>query len=127
LAGDRPDFEAELGRLRAEITNLSNLPALSSEFVDWLSKLLDLVKAHFGAESDELRQFRAISPELPSEFYDSIGERIGLLGLDRNSTNRLLMGLNRDLPQAIFKRRLYDYDDLIASMIVGLRPATDRL
>jgi hypothetical protein len=127
LAPDCTDLEAELGRLRAEIANLSNLPALSSEFVDWLGKLLDLVKARFGADSDEMRRLRAISPELPSEFYDSIGERIGLVGLDRNSTNRLLIGLNRDLPQEIFRRRLYDYDDLMASMIVGLRPATDRL
>jgi hypothetical protein len=127
LAGDRHDFEAELGQLRAEIEGLSKLPSLSSEFVSWLSKLSDLVKARFGGDSDEMLQLRAISPELPSEFYDSVGKRIVSLGLGRNSTNQLLMGLNRDLPQAVFKKRLYDYDDLIAAMIIGLRPATDQL
>jgi hypothetical protein len=123
LAGDRLDFEAGLSRLRAEIAGLSNRPALSPEFVKWLGKLLDLVKACFGPDSDEMRQLRAISPELPSEFYDSIEARIGSLGLDSKSADRLLAGLNRDLPQTIFRNRLYDYDDLIASMILGLRPA----
>ena len=123
MPGDRLDFEAGLSQLRAEIAGFSSLPALSPEFVNWLGKLLELVKACFGPDSDEMRQLRAISPELPSEFYDSIGARIGSLGLDSKSADRLLAGLNRDSPQAIFRKRLHDYDDLIASMIVGLRPA----
>ena len=123
MAGDRAGFEAALSELRAEIAGLANLPALSPEFVNWLGRLFDLVKAGFGPDSDEIRQLRAISPELPSEFYDSIAARIGSLGLDRKLTNQLLTGLNKDQPEAVFRRRLYDYDDLIASMIVSLRSA----
>jgi hypothetical protein len=123
LVGDRSNFESELSELRAEIANLANLPALSPEFVTWLSKLFGLVKECFGPDSDEMGQLRAISPELPSEFYDSISARIDALGLDRETTNQLLTGLNRDVPQAIFRQRLYGYDDLIASMIFSLRSA----
>jgi hypothetical protein len=123
LVADRSDFKVELDRLRAEIASLLNLPALSREFVSWLGKLLDLVKGHFGPDSDELRQLREISPELSVEFYDSIGARIGSLGLDGKLTNQLLMRLNRDIPELVFRKRLYDYDDLIASMTVGPRPA----
>jgi hypothetical protein len=110
--------------LRTEIASLSNLPALSPAFASRLGKLLDLVKACFGPDSDEVRQLRKISPELPAEFYDGAAARIGSLGLegklglDSKSTNQLLTGLNRDSPEAVFRKRLYAYDDLIASMIV---------
>jgi hypothetical protein len=123
LTVDNSSFEVELSQLRAEIARLRELPALSPEFVSRLGRLFGLVEACFGPDSDEMRQLRATSPELPSEFYDSIAARLGSLGLDEKATSRLLTGLNRDLPQTIFRNRLYDYDDLIASMIVGLRPS----
>jgi hypothetical protein len=122
LVDDRFDFEVRLSQLRAEIAGLSDLAPLSPEFGKWLEKLFNVVRACFGLDSSEMRQLRAISPELPSEFYDSIEARIGSLGLDNKSTNQLLTGLNRDSHQAIFKKRLHDYDDLIASMIIGFRP-----
>jgi hypothetical protein len=97
------------------------LPALSREFTTWLSKLFALVEAGFGINSDEMRQLRAISPELPSEFYDSVADRLGAVGLSEKWKSHLLTKLNKDVPETIFMRRLYDYEDLIAAMIHGLR------
>jgi hypothetical protein len=94
---------------------------LSLEFATWLSKLLALVEAGFGINSDEMRQLRAISPELPSEFYDRVADRLGAVRFSEKERNYLLTILNKDVPEAIFMRRLYDYDDLIAAMIHGLR------
>ena len=104
-----------------EIATLRNFPALSQEFTTWLSKLFALVEASFGINSDELRDFRAISPELPSEFYDSVADRLSALGLSEELKSQLLTKLNKDVPETIFMRRLYEYDDLIAAMIHGLR------
>jgi len=78
--GDRSSIESELNQLRAEIPTLLNLPALSPEFSNWLGKLFTLVKADFGWNSEEIHQLRAISPELPSEFYDSVEKRLGAMG-----------------------------------------------
>jgi hypothetical protein len=121
LIRDQSSIEYKLSQLRAEIATLRNLPALSLEFATWLSKLLALVEAGFGINSDEMRQLRAISPELPSEFYDRVADRLGAVGFSEKERNYLLTTLNKDVPEAIFMRRLYDYDDLIAAMIHGLR------
>jgi hypothetical protein len=121
LIRDQSSIEYKLSQLRAEIATLRNLPALSLEFATWLSKLLALVEAGFGINSDEMRQLRAISPELPSEFYDRVADRLGAVGFSEKERNYLLTILNKDVPEAIFMRRLYDYDDLIAAMIHGLR------
>jgi hypothetical protein len=118
---DHSGIEGNLNQLRAEIATLRNLPALSPEFASWLRKLFALVKVGFGRNSDEMGQLCAISPELPSEFYDSVADRLDALGLDEKSKNQLLSRLNNDVPEAIFERRLHDYDDLIAAMIHGLR------
>ena len=100
---------------------LRNLPALSLEFTTWLGKLFTLVEASFGINSDEMRDLQAISPELPSEFYDSVAGRLAAMGLSEKWKSQLLTKLNKDGPETIFMRRLYDYDDLIAAMIHGLR------
>jgi hypothetical protein len=121
LVGDHSSIQDELSQLRVEIPTLLNLPALSPEFTSWLGKLFALVKAGFGLNSDEMRELRALSPELPSEFYDSVADRLGEMGLDEKSKNQLLTQLNKNAPEAIFKRRLHDYDDLITAMIHGLR------
>jgi hypothetical protein len=121
LANNNSSIEYELSQLRTEIATFRNLPALSLEFTNWLSKLFALVEASFGINSDELRDLRAISPELPSEFYDSVAGRLGALGLSEKLKSQLLTKLNRDVPETIFRRRLHDYDDLIAAMIHGLR------
>lgn len=118
---DRCSFELELNALRGEIAALANLPILSPQFATWLGKLFALVEAAFGADSGEMRNLRALSPELPSEFYDSVTDRIDLLGLDDKSASDLMAKLYKDIPEAIFKRQLYDYDDLIAALILGLR------
>jgi hypothetical protein len=121
LASDHSSIEYKLNQLRAEIVALRNLPALSQEFTTWLSKLFALVEAGFGINSDEMHQLRAISPELPSEFYDSVADRLGAMGLSEKLKSQLLTKLNKDVPETIFMRRLYDYDDFIAAMIHGLR------
>jgi hypothetical protein len=121
LASGHSSIEYKLNQLRAEIAALRNLPALSLEFTTWLSKLFALVEAGFGINSDEMHQLRAISPELPSEFYDSVADRLDAMGLNEEWKSRLLTKLNKDVPETIFMRRLYDYDGLIAAMIHGLR------
>jgi hypothetical protein len=121
LASDHSSIEYKLNQLRAEVATLRNLPALSREFTTWLSKLFALVEAGFGINSVEMRQLRAISPELPSEFYDSVADRLGAVGLSEKWKSHLLTKLNKDIPETIFMRRLYDYEDLIAAMIHGLR------
>jgi hypothetical protein len=121
LASDHSSIEYKLEELRAEIAALRNLPALSLEFTIWLSKLFALVEAGFGINSDEMRQLRAISPELPSEFYDSVADRLGAVALSEKGKSHLLTKLNKDVAETIFMRRLYEYDDLIAAMIHGLR------
>lgn len=121
MVGEHSDIEIDLGQLRAEIATLAELPALSPQFSAWLRKLYRLVETNFGVHSDEMRQLRAISPELPSEFYDSVATRIESLGMDEKLTKTLLMALNKEGPQKIFKQRLSDYDELIATMIHGLR------
>ena len=45
---------------------------------------------------DELRDLRAISPELPSEFYDSIAGRLNALRLSEELKSQLLTKLNKD-------------------------------
>jgi hypothetical protein len=72
LARERSSIEDDLDQLRTEIAALRNFPPLSPQFVTWLGNLLLLVEGRFGVSSDEMRQLRAISPELPSEFYDSV-------------------------------------------------------
>jgi len=124
LASDHSSIEYKLNQLRAEIATLRNLPALSLEFTTWLGKLFALVEADFGINSDEMRELRAISPELPSEFYDSVADRLGAVGLSEKLHGQLLTKLNKDVPETFFRRRLDDYDDFIAAMIHGLR--TDR-
>ena len=121
MASGHSSIEYKLNQLRAEIAALRNLPALSLEFTTWLSKLFALVEAGFGINSDEMHQLRAISPELPSEFYDSVADRLGAMGLSEKWKSHLLTKLNKDGPETIFMRRLYDYDGLIAAMIHGLR------
>jgi hypothetical protein len=101
-----PSIEYKLKQLRAEIATLRNLPALSQEFTTWLGKLFTLVEAGFGINSDELRDLRAISPELPSEFYDSVAGRLGAMGLSEELKSQLLTKLNKDGPETIFMRRL---------------------
>ena len=121
MAGDHSSIEYKLDQLRAEIVALRNLPALSLEFTTWLGKLFTLVEASFGINSDEMRQLRSISPELPSEFYDSVADRLGAVGLSEKWKSQLLTKLNKDAPETFFRRRLDDYDDFIAAMIHGLR------
>lgn len=120
---DNSGLEDELNRLRAEIVTLRELPALSREFCTWLDNLFEFVRANFGADSAEMRELRAISPELPSEFYDHVSEKLGALGLGENWKNELLTKLNRDTPKAIFDKRLYEYDSFIASLFHGGRAA----
>jgi hypothetical protein len=120
LVGERSVIE-DLSRLRAEIATLADLPALSPQFSAWLRNLHGVVKANFGAHSDEMRQLCAISPELPSEFYDSIATRLESLGLNEKLTNALLLALNKDGPQNVFKQRLHDYEELITTIIQGLQ------
>lgn len=121
MVGDRSRIEGELKQLRAKIATLLKLPALSREFATWLGKLFALVEAGFGINSDEMHQLRAISPELPSEFYDSVADRLGSLGLNDKQTDELLMRLHKDVPQTVFRRRMYHYDDLIAAMLPSLQ------
>jgi hypothetical protein len=120
LASDHSSIEYKLEELRAEIAALRNLPALSLEFTIWLSKLFALVEAGFGINSDEMRQLRAISPELPSEFYDSVADRLGAVGLSEKWKSHLLTKLNKDVPETFFRRQLHEYDEFIAAMIHGL-------
>jgi hypothetical protein len=47
LASDHSSIENKLNQLRAAITPLRNLPALSLEFTTWPSKLFALVEAGF--------------------------------------------------------------------------------
>jgi len=121
LSADPANFEVELSQLRAEIATLANLPALSPEFARWLTRLFAVVKTSFGPDSNEIRQLREIYPELPSEFYDSIEVRISSLGLNSKLGDDLLTCLHKNAPQAVFRRRLYDYDDFIGATILGLR------
>jgi hypothetical protein len=121
LASDHSSIEYELNQLCAEIATLRNLPVLSLEFTTWVSKLFALVEAGSGINSDEMRQLRAISRELPSEFYDSVAYRLNAVGLSEEWISHLLTKLNKDGAETIFMRRLHDYDDLIAAVIKGLR------
>jgi hypothetical protein len=120
LAGERSSIEDDLGQLRTEIAALRNLPPLSPQFAAWLRRLFLLVESHFGASSDEIRQLRAILPEVPSEFYDSIVARLELLGSNSNLSNALFLSLYQDAPQQIFNQRLYQYEEFITSIIYGL-------
>jgi hypothetical protein len=121
LVSDHSSIEYKLNQLRAEIATLRNLPALSLEFTDWLSRLFALVEVSFGINSDEMRDLQAISPELPSEFYDSVAGRLGPMQLSEKLKSQLLTKLNKDAPETFFRRRLDDYDDFIAALIHGLR------
>jgi len=94
---------------------------LSPEFVSWLGKLFSLVQLGFGANSNEMHELRAIAPELPSEFYDSVAGRLISLGLSEDMISQLVTKLHQDIPNAVFKRRLQDYDEFIGALIVGLR------
>ena len=121
MVSDHSSIEYKLNQLRAEIVTLRNLPALSLEFTTWLSKLFALVEAGFGINSEEMRQLRAISPELPSEFYDSVAGRLGAMGLSEELESQLLTKLNKDAPETFFRRRLDEYNEFLAAMIHGLR------
>ena len=121
MVSDHSSIEYKLNQLRAEVATLRNLPALSLEFTNWLSRLFALVEVSFGINLDELRDLRAISPELPSEFCDSVAGRLGAMGLSAKLKSRLLTKLNTDGPGG-----LYDYDDLLAAMIHGLRQRLPR-
>jgi hypothetical protein len=112
----------EVTRLRDEIDVLRGLPVLSSEFATWLGKLAEVVAKEFGADSNELRQLRAITPELPSEFYDSVADRIEKVVPNRAVASELLTKLQSEAPAVMFQRRLHEYDDLIAAMLHGLQP-----
>ena len=101
MASDHSSIEYKLDQLRAEIAALRNLPALSPEFTIWLSKLFALVEVGFGINSDELRDLRAISPELPSEFYDGVADRLDAVGLSEKLKSQLLTKLNKDVPETI--------------------------
>jgi hypothetical protein len=90
LANNNSSIEYKLSQLRAEIATLRNLPALSLELTNWLSKLFTLVEVSYGINSDELRDLRAISPELPSEFYDSVSGRLSAFGLSEKLKSQLL-------------------------------------
>jgi hypothetical protein len=68
-----------------------------------------------------MRDLQAISPELPSEFYDSVADRLGAVGLSEKLHGQLLTKLNKDVPETFFRRQLHEYDDFIAAMIHGLR------
>ena len=120
MAGERSSTEDDLDELRTEIATLRTLPPLSPQFVTWLRKLLLLVEGRFGVSSDEMRQLRAISPELPSEFYDSIAARLELLGSNIELSKALFLSLYKDAPQQIFNKRLYEYEEFITSIIYGL-------
>lgn len=111
----------ELNRLRAEIETLLKLPALSPEFGVWLGKLFECVKVRFGTNSDEMRELRTISPELPNEFYNHISEKLEALGLNENWRDELLRKLNREAPKSVFDKRLYEYDSFIGALIHGLQ------
>jgi hypothetical protein len=111
------DRKAALEQLRSEIATLALLPPLSPEFAEWLGRLLKVVEAGFGSHSEELRQLRAISPELPSEFFDSIQNRLPALGLNDKLRSELLKKLIKDTPEEMFRKRLYEYDDFIASIL----------
>lgn len=117
----QPGIESDLGQLRSEIPALLDLPPLSPQFVTWLGKLLLLVEAGFGKESVELRRLRTISPELPSEFYDSVATRLQSLGMNKTMTSSLLVKLYKDVPKKILQQRLRDYDELIGTMIYDLQ------
>jgi len=121
LLSDPSSTEDKLNQLRSEITILLDLPALSPQFMSWLGRLYVLVGAAFGSNSNEMRDLRALSPELPSEFYESIANRLGGLPLEEQFINQLITQLNMNSPEAIFGRRLHEYGDLIAAMIHGLR------
>jgi hypothetical protein len=121
LVSDHSSIEYKLNQLRAEIATLRNLPALSQEFTTWLGKLFTLVEAGFGINSDEMRELQAISPELPSEFYDSVAGRLGAMGLSEKWKSQLLTKLNKDAPETFFRRRLDEYNEFLAAMIHGLR------
>ena len=121
MVSDHSSIEYKLNQLRAEIVTLRNLPALSLEFTTWLGKLFTLVEASFGINSDEMRDLQTISPELPSEFYDSVAGRLGAVGLSEKLHNQLVTKLNKDVPETFFRRQLHEYDDLITAMIHGLR------
>jgi hypothetical protein len=114
---DNNGLDDELKKLRAEIATLLELPPLSREFGVWLDKLFEFVRARFGPDSAETRELRTISPELPSEFYDHVSEKLQTLGLGESWKNELLTKLNRNTPKAIFDKRLYEYDSFIASLI----------
>ncbi|MGB6174893.1 MAG: hypothetical protein WBF43_00800 [Methylocella sp.] len=126
MASDHSSIEYKLNRLHAEIATLRNLPAMSLEFTTWLSKLFALVEAGFGINSDEMHRLRAISPELPNEFYDSVADRLGAMGLSEKWKSHLLTKLNKDVPETNLMCRLHDYDDLIAAMIRGLQTGSTR-
>jgi hypothetical protein len=118
LASKR-ELNAALKRLRSEIAALSVLPPLSPQFTSWLERLFALVEANFGSHSDELRQLRAIAPELPSEFFDSVQSRFAALGFDEKLSDALLMKLNKEVPVDIFRKRLRDYDEFVASLVLS--------
>jgi hypothetical protein len=123
---DHVAIERRLSELQSEIVALTKLGMLSPQFVVWLGKLFSLVQLGFGANSNEMLELRAIAPELPSEFYDSVAGRLISLGLDEGMTRQLLAKLHQDIPEAFFKRRLHDYDEFIAALIMGLRSQRDR-
>ena len=120
MKSERSSIEDELRKLRAEIASLRKATALSPQFVTWHHKLYELIEAAYGVDSNEMREFRALSPELPSEFYDSVEARLKLVGLNEKFTNALLMKLYKDVPQNVFEQRLHDYDELIATLVFGL-------
>jgi len=123
LSDARPHLD-ELKSLRAEIVHLRILPALSSEFTAWVSKFFTIVKLIFGDNSSELSQLKALSPELPSEFYDTVAQRLLSINLTDKQRDELLLNLFRDLPEAQFRERLYEYDDLITAMINSLESSS---
>ena len=121
MAGERSSIEDDFGELRDGDRDPSEFAPLSPQFAAWLGKLLLLVEGRFGASSDEMRQLRAITPELPSEFYASVATRLESLGPNEQLSNALFLALDKDVPQKIFKQRLYEYDEFIASIIYGLQ------
>lgn len=106
--------------LRCEISTLANSGRLTEKFVDWHLRFSEAIVDFFGEDSEEMFQFRSIHVEVPPELYDMLQEASERV-LPKKLKEQVNIGLMGKLSESYFKKRSYEFKELINSMIISIK------
>lgn len=104
-------------KLRIQLDELRETSTVfSNAFAEWYKELCESVEAAFGLDSDEFNSISAIKIEPPPELMND-AERVieDIFDLD-NAQHRINI-----LSQEWFRKRTYEFDELISSYIMKLK------